>query len=38
MTPGGPMSAAGQGYGQFLVDQTPVFSGKKRRKKRRKKK
>ena len=34
----GPMTAAGQGYGQFLADQTPVFSGKKKPKKRKKKK
>lgn len=38
MTPGGPMQGSGQHFAQMLVDQTPVYSGKKRRKKRKKKK
>jgi hypothetical protein len=38
MTQGAPMVAAGKGYGQFLVNQTPRYDTKRKRKKRKNKK
>lgn len=38
MSCGSPMKFGGQGYGQFMVSQTPVFDKKRRKRKKKRSK